>query len=358
MRDVGATAPAFELPGVVRGDRKPVGLKEHLGRSIVILAFYPGAFNPGCDKRSTVLEKLEVFAIQSGVEVLAISGDSVHSNAAFAEQYDLSLPLLSDLHGDVTAEYGVAATDPTAGYRTQRAVFVVEPQGDIVFRWVGEKPTDAPPVEKLRSVVESAGGDAAAAERYRLGHACFTEGRRALQAGRRAYVNEAWEHARSRFAAAGDTLAVATEHLNIAVRFAHDEAASETLRAAQTLGNALETATSWLGDAAAARAAGKVVATKSTRRNAEQLLRSTASVELPDPTTFPPSSPPEALLQAADSAVEQMADGSDRDLDVTVPLTDEIEPSYVFGGSVDETTINEAELAEIRAAVARQSGED
>lgn len=355
MRSVGATAPAFELPAIVDGEQTRVGLDAHLGRSVILLAFYPGDFNPGCDDRGATIEDLELFALQQGVAVLAISGDSVHSHQAFADRYDLSVPLLSDIRGEVVADYGLGVADPAVGYRTRRAVVVVEPTGEIAFSWAGDDPAASPPIEKLRPAVEAAGGPEAAAERYRLGHACFVEGRRALEAGRTAHDEGAWERARERLATAEESLAAAAEHLNTAAGFAERDVAVETLQAGDDLAGQLETAADWLADAAAARVAGEGGVAESTRRDAERLLEGGAEATLPDPTVFPPAEPPAPLLAAAGADMERTA-GTDGDLATAVPPADEAGGWFETAADSDgESTIGEAELAEITAAVERQT---
>jgi peroxiredoxin len=135
MIDEGAGAPAFELPAVIGGDIEQVALSDYLGSDVVILAFYPADFNPACDGETTDLDELDLFTMQKDVSILAVSADSVYSHQAFAEEYDLHIPLLADTAGEVAADYGVAVDDPEAGYRTKRAVIVIGPGGDVEYAW-------------------------------------------------------------------------------------------------------------------------------------------------------------------------------------------------------------------------------
>ena len=102
MIEEGEQAPDFRLPAVVDGERREVGLADHLEENVVVLGFYPGDFNPACDGRSTGLDELDLFTMQKDIAVVGSSGDSVHSHRAFAAEYDLHVPLFADVRGEVT----------------------------------------------------------------------------------------------------------------------------------------------------------------------------------------------------------------------------------------------------------------
>lgn len=159
MIEHGERAPAFELPAVVEGDIERVALEEALGRDVLVLVFYPGDFNPACSDDTTALDAFDSLGLQAGVTALAVSSDSVYSHRAFADAYDLRLPVLADVYGTVAEAYGVAVADERAGYRTRRAVVVVDHGGRVEYTWVADSPETLPDVEKLRDVVARLDGD-------------------------------------------------------------------------------------------------------------------------------------------------------------------------------------------------------
>jgi len=71
------------------------------------------------------LAKLEA----ADTQVLGISMDSQFSNKAWAQQIDISFPLLSDWGGDVSREFGVY----NPKYRAARRVnFLIDKNGKVI----------------------------------------------------------------------------------------------------------------------------------------------------------------------------------------------------------------------------------
>ena len=292
MIDDGEQAPTFELPAVVAGEITRIALEEYLGQEIVILAFYPGDFNPACSEESTDLDELDLFTMQKDVAILGISGDSIHSHQAFADAYDLRIPLLSDSRGEVTESYGVAADDD-AGYLTRRAVVVVDHRGQVEYSWVAENLEALPDTEAIRDAVEGIGGDETAQARYRVGHARYIEGRRAFTSAMTEFENREWMMAQSDFTRAHDEFAEAAEEFDTAVRFAESETALTYYERAKRKADALWQAAEWLADAASAFASGEGREGQSMRDDAETPLETARDIhEPPDPDDFPPETAP------------------------------------------------------------------
>jgi peroxiredoxin (alkyl hydroperoxide reductase subunit C) len=145
---VGEVAPDFELSAT--GNRK-IKLSDYRGKKNVVLAFYPFAFSPVCSLQLPALqEQLNEFH-QYNTEVLGISVDSKHSNAAFAEHLHLHFPLLSDFNRTVIKDYGVMRE----GGFAERATFVIDQQGKIAYSHVNaidEVPDNAAVFEVLRQL--------------------------------------------------------------------------------------------------------------------------------------------------------------------------------------------------------------
>tara|TARA_X000000950_G_C13909754_1_gene658508 strand:+ start:2780 stop:3250 length:471 start_codon:yes stop_codon:yes gene_type:complete len=137
MSNVNNLAPSFTLKNT---KKENVSLSDYRGKTVV-LAFYPGAFTGVCDTEMCKLkEDMEVFN-EMDTTILGISVDSPWANAAFAEKYDLNFDLLSDLDRTATKDYDVLfeGLGGIEGYScSNRAVFIVDAEGTIKYRWVAE----------------------------------------------------------------------------------------------------------------------------------------------------------------------------------------------------------------------------
>jgi peroxiredoxin len=132
MVNVGDTAPQFELKDQ-HGNM--VSLQSYKGKK-VLLAFYPFAFSPPCTEELTCFrDDLSQFA-SKGTSVVGISVDSHYANKAFAEHLKVSYPLLSDFGKDVCKAYGTLRPE---GF-SNRAYFVVDGQGKVVFKQIMDTP--------------------------------------------------------------------------------------------------------------------------------------------------------------------------------------------------------------------------
>jgi peroxiredoxin Q/BCP len=82
-------------------------LYDTLGRTAVVLFFYPGAFTPGCTKEAkrfrVEYEKLR----ESGCEVIGVSPDDQEKNDRFRKSLDLPYPLVGDREGRISEAYKV-----------------------------------------------------------------------------------------------------------------------------------------------------------------------------------------------------------------------------------------------------------
>jgi mycoredoxin-dependent peroxiredoxin len=125
---VGDQAPDFELPSSTGGKVK---LSASRGGQNVVLVFYPFTFTGVCHGELCELrDDLRSFET-AGVQVLAVSCDSVHSQRKWAEEEGFGFPVLSDFwpHGAVSKAYGVF--DEALGCATRRT-FVIDKQGRVV----------------------------------------------------------------------------------------------------------------------------------------------------------------------------------------------------------------------------------
>ncbi|MEI7896994.1 MAG: peroxiredoxin [bacterium] len=123
--DIGSTAPGFSLPDQ-RGKR--VNLSDFLGKSNVVVYFYPKDESYGCTKEAcSFRDNYEVFR-EAGAEVIGISSDDIASHQAFSANHKLPFLLLSDKDKSVAGKYGVGKT---LGVLPGRVTFVIDKQGII-----------------------------------------------------------------------------------------------------------------------------------------------------------------------------------------------------------------------------------
>lgn len=128
----GDRAPDFLLPWASRdtvvGSEPWFGLSGQRGK-VVVLAFYPRAFTPGCtaEMRTFADQYAELFG--EDVVVVGISADSLETQQRFAASLGLPFRLLSDRDQKVAKLYGSADRE---GYN-RRTVYVVDRQGRVAY---------------------------------------------------------------------------------------------------------------------------------------------------------------------------------------------------------------------------------
>jgi peroxiredoxin len=151
--EVGQEAPQFTL---VNTDLKAVSLSDFAGKNVV-LAVYPAAFTGVCQKElCTFRDALNDFT-SAKTAVVGVSVDSPFANKEFAAKNGLNFPLLSDITRDVIKQYDVVFND-LAGVKgftvAKRAVFVVDRQGMIRYKWVAPEPKVEPNYAEVTAAVK------------------------------------------------------------------------------------------------------------------------------------------------------------------------------------------------------------
>ena len=150
---VGDLAPDFTLSD---STRKLRSLREFRGKKTVII-FYPAAFTGMCTKElCTFRDSLAAFNALDA-SVIAISVDPMAANRVFAEQNQLSFPVLSDFTRHVSALYAGLHMDFGApGYTVaKRSVFVLDESGVVTYAWISENPGAEPNYDEVRAAVSS-----------------------------------------------------------------------------------------------------------------------------------------------------------------------------------------------------------
>lgn len=155
MLKVGDQSPSFSLYDTELKVRKSSEFLEKGHRTI--FAFYPGAFTGVCTKEFCEFRDMHGDLEKMNAKVVGISVDPPFANKAFAEKYGLTMTLLSDYNREVVKAYGVVWKDlgGLKGYdAANRAVFVVDGSGKVVYQWVGENPGKYPDMNAVRKSLQ------------------------------------------------------------------------------------------------------------------------------------------------------------------------------------------------------------
>ena len=139
MSLIGTAAPDFTLHNTAK---ERIQLSSLRGQKVV-LAFFPAAFTGVCEKEMCTFRDQMSALNALNATVFGISVDAPFSNGAFKAKNELNFDLLSDYKREVVNAYGVALHDFAGmqGYTaSQRAVFIVDENGNISYEWVGPNP--------------------------------------------------------------------------------------------------------------------------------------------------------------------------------------------------------------------------
>jgi peroxiredoxin len=158
MVDTGDQAPDFTAP-LANGDVEPFTLSNALDDGPVVLAFFPGAFTDPCtDEMCTFRDSLSDYE-DVGATVYGVSVDTPFALNEWRDQNDLTFGLVSDTNKEIIDAYGVSIDFADLGYYgvAQRAVFVIDSDGRVTYKWVADEPPEQPDFE----AVEAAAAEAA-----------------------------------------------------------------------------------------------------------------------------------------------------------------------------------------------------
>ena len=150
--EVGSAAPEFSLYDV---DRNVRTLGEFRGKTVV-LAFFPGAFTGVCTTEACTLRDSVEDLNGLNAQVLGITVDPPFSQKAWSDANNVNYPFLSDFNREAVNAYGVALPNLAGmeGYvAANRAVFVVDGEGVVRYRWDAPAPVNEPDYAEVRAAV-------------------------------------------------------------------------------------------------------------------------------------------------------------------------------------------------------------
>ena len=143
---VGDKAPDFS--GTAQ-DGGTIRLGDYLGQKALVLFFYPKDNSPICTKETcSFRDSYEQFK-EAGAEVIGVSSDSSQSHQAFANQNQLSFPLISDRDSSLRKLFGV----PSAlGLLPGRSTYVIDKEGIVRLIFSAQFASDKHVQQALRAV--------------------------------------------------------------------------------------------------------------------------------------------------------------------------------------------------------------
>lgn len=123
--EVGDDAPRFELEGA---DGRTYALADYVGKSPVVLAWYPRAFTSGCtiECKSLTEDGHQIRAF--GVPYFMASVDPLKENVRFAAAMKADFPILSDPTKEAARAYGVLHQERFA----LRTTFYIAADGKVL----------------------------------------------------------------------------------------------------------------------------------------------------------------------------------------------------------------------------------
>ncbi|MGP6207069.1 peroxiredoxin [Cuniculiplasma sp. SKW3] len=116
-------APLFSGMG---DDGKEVNLKDYLGKSNVILYFYPKDNSPGCTREACKFrDEFDEFNKLNAV-IIGVNSADVESHRKFKEKRNLPFTIISDRDRKIYRAY-----DVKAGLISERVTYVIDKEGII-----------------------------------------------------------------------------------------------------------------------------------------------------------------------------------------------------------------------------------
>jgi peroxiredoxin len=167
MVTTGQKAPDFAAAAVQDGEARGLELFGEVdSHDAVVLAFEPADFVPTCTAELSAIRDADWHATP-GLSVVALTGDSLFSHAAYADQYDFRFPLVSDFHASIAESYDLHLdTWESHSHVPGRATVVID--DDWTVRAIESAPplsgTSPTPVERAATALQKLGIDVASPE--------------------------------------------------------------------------------------------------------------------------------------------------------------------------------------------------
>jgi peroxiredoxin Q/BCP len=131
--DVGAIAPTLT---VVTDTGDLLNLEDVYAKGPTLIYFYPKSDTPGCTKQAcNIRDNFESLG-EAGINVIGVSIDSVKSQAAFKEKYNLPFTIIADEKNKLGKAFGVGSY---LGVAYKRQSFLIK-EGKVIWRDLSATP--------------------------------------------------------------------------------------------------------------------------------------------------------------------------------------------------------------------------
>ena len=147
---VGQMAPDFKATAYVKGEFKPVALRD-FQKKWVCLFFYPMDFTFVCPTEITEFADHQHKFDELNCALVASSTDSEHTHKAWYERdlKSVKYPVLADMNHRIARDYGVLLEDQGIALR---GTFLIDPQGTLQWMLVNALGTGRSVAEVLRTL--------------------------------------------------------------------------------------------------------------------------------------------------------------------------------------------------------------
>jgi|ERR1700730_4837061 alkyl hydroperoxide reductase subunit AhpC len=157
--EVGEIAPDFELPAV-EGERQfTIKLSDFREKKHVVVSFHPLDWTPTCGAQVPAFDSDREKFNALGAQVVDISVDSIPSKIAWQKKEIgmMHVPMCADFypHGKVCEQFGILRKEQPFPGICERAVFIVDKSGKIVFSQVyplDQAPNNEELLEALKKI--------------------------------------------------------------------------------------------------------------------------------------------------------------------------------------------------------------
>ena len=165
MIDVGVKAPDFIAPAVTEGTAAELELFRLVyANEAVVLCFAPENFVPTCTAAFAAVRDAG-WHERDDLAVVALTGDSLYSGFAYADQFDLPFPVVADFHGGVADSYDLIAESWEGhSHISRRATVVIDSDWTVRFAEATTDALDRPapsPVQNATATLRDLGVDVA-----------------------------------------------------------------------------------------------------------------------------------------------------------------------------------------------------
>jgi peroxiredoxin len=163
--DVGERARSVSAP-LVRpdGETTDTPLADLWGEKPVLLSFYTNDFSPDCVEEWCAFRDYDWFTSNDDVQVVGVSKSHAYTHKKFIDYLDLNFPLYADRELAISDAFGVTYRTFKIATRSRRSCFLLDGDGAVRYKWVGEHPLDPtrdqPPISEIHeAIADEFGGE-------------------------------------------------------------------------------------------------------------------------------------------------------------------------------------------------------